>query len=102
MRKYRISKDLKPYIRRILLRSFYQCHIEAHKDTLWCHTNASSDTFHRIVQRAKCEKASSETGIFYVTTKEANNSLLLPVLLDQARTSVYRVIDDRQGERGIH
>ena len=93
MKKYRISKSMKPYIRR---------RIEEKDGQIWCHTNASSDTFHKIVQRAKCEKASSEDGIFYVTAKEANNALLLPVLLDQARTSVYRVIDDRQGERGIH
>lgn len=102
MKKYRISKSMKPYIRRILVRSFYRCRIEEKDGQIWCHTNASSDTFHKIVQRAKCEKASSEDGIFYVTAKEANNALLLPVLLDQARMSVYRVIDDRQGERGIH
>ena len=43
----------------------------------------SSDTFHKIVQRAKCEKLTKETGVFHVTNRERNNELYLTYLLDQ-------------------
>lgn len=102
MNKYRVSEGLKYYIRRILVRSFYSCYMFEQNGMIWCKTNASSDTFHRIVQRAKCEKVSMETGTFYVTTREANNALLMPILLEQAGVQVYQVIDDKDGTRTIH
>lgn len=103
MKKYRVSEQLKPYVRRILIRSFYKCSIAKDESgVLWCFTNASSDVFHRIVQRAKCEKATKETGIFQVTAREANNALLMPILLEQAKTTSFQVIDDKKGERIPH
>lgn len=74
MKKYRVSKELKKYVRRVLIRSFYKYHfITDDEGQCWCVTNATSDAFHQIVQRAKCEKATEETGVFMVTAKERNN-----------------------------
>ena len=68
MKKYRVSKELKKYVRRVLIRSFYKYHfITDDEGQCWCVTNATSDAFHQIVQRAKCEKATEETGVFMVT-----------------------------------
>ena len=70
MRKYKVSKELKPFVRRILARSFYKCKmIPDEHGQVWCYTNATSDTFHRVVQRAKCEKKSKETGFLQYTMK---------------------------------
>lgn len=100
MKKYKISEELKPYIRKILIRSFYQCKMTKDADNnLFCITNASSDTFHKIVQRAKCEKMSKETGSFYVTAKEAQNTMLLNCLLEQTGQKSFVVIDDKKRER---
>lgn len=58
MKKYRVSKELKKYVRRVLIRSFYKYHfITDDEGQCWCVTNATSDAFHQIVQRAKCENS---------------------------------------------
>lgn len=103
MRKsYRVSPGLKPLVRRILLRSFYTCRMHSDEDgTIWCDTNASSDTFHKIVQRAKCEKKTEETGTFWVTSREANNPVYLAELLRINKVKVFSVIDDKEGKKII-
>lgn len=99
MKNYKVSRELKPYVRRILLRSYYSCKMEREEHGYRCYTNAPSDAFHQISQRAKCEKATHDTGIFQVTAKEANNACLLPILLDAAGTTTYQVLDDHEGRR---
>lgn len=91
---YRVSPELKKYVRRILLRSFYTCHMYTDEEGQdWCATNCPSDSFHRIVQRAKCEKASEESGNFYVTAKEACNQAYLTGLMEFKGVQSYTVID---------
>ena len=47
MKKYRVSKELKKYVRRVLIRSFYKYHfITDDEGQCWCVTNATSDAFH--------------------------------------------------------
>ena len=100
MKKYKVSKGLKPYVRRILARSYHKYHMVTDGNgQIWCETDVSSDTFQRIVQRAKCEKRTEETGVFQVTAREANNRFLLNSLLKQAHTTAFAVIDDRDGSR---
>lgn len=98
MKKYRVSKGLKKYIRHILIRSYYRYRfVSDDEGQCWCITNATSDAFHQIVQRAKCEKITEETGMMMVTAKERNNPQLLTTLLKQNGTSVYQVINDANG-----
>lgn len=100
MKKYRVSTELKPYIRKILIQSYHSCRMSKDDDGQeWCETDASSGVFHRIVQRAKCEKATDETGVFQVTAKEAANEYRLNMLLDQANATSYQIIDDKDGIR---
>lgn len=100
MKRYRVSNSLKKYIRHILIRSFYRYHFVTDDDgQCWCVTNATSDAFHQIVQRAKCEKVTEETGTFMVTARERNNPQFLATLLKQNGTTVYQVIDDADGSR---
>ena len=68
----------------------------------YCTTNASSDTFHKIVQRAKCEKLTKETGVFHVTNRERNNELYLTYLLDASGVSAYQVVNDKDGSSNHH
>lgn len=67
--------------------------------TLWCYTNASSDTFHKVVQRARCEKRTKETGIFFVTTREANNPIMMEELDKMHPGTGVQIIDDKDGTR---
>lgn len=102
MKKYRVSKELKKYVRRVLIRSFYKYHfITDDGGQCWCVTNATSDAFHQIVQRAKCEKATEETGVFMVTAKERNNVKMLSSLLKQNGVTSYQVIDDADASRRL-
>lgn len=101
-KRYRVSNELKPYVRRVLMTSFYSCRMVIDKNKqCWCETNASSNTFHRIVQRAKCEKRSREDGTFYVTSREAESPTILRTLLQQRGLTSYEVIDDRDGTRSL-
>lgn len=64
MRSYKVSSSLRPYVRRRLRRSLYSCNMLQDTDGTWqCQTSASADTFHSIVEMAKADKLSDETGI---------------------------------------
>ena len=94
MKKYKVSDSLKNYVRRILTRSFYSCRmVRDETGQVWVYTNCSSNTFHRVVQRAKCEKASKEMDTFLVTKEEAGNLFLLRSLMDMANVKGYGIID---------
>lgn len=94
-KKYRVSKGLEPFVRRILLRSFYICNMEYdnNTDTIWCYTNCPPDAFHKVIQRAKCEKKERETGLLYLTKAEAANMLIADELMRLHNTTCFTVID---------
>lgn len=79
MRKYKIRKELEPYITRILFRCYYKFDTEYDKETntwyIW--VNCTSDVFHQIVMRAICEKKTKEDGLCYVTWEESKNMFRL-------------------------
>lgn len=77
MKTYRVSRDLYPYVRRSLLNHYYSCRILQDADyTLKCATNASSDTFHKIVQEARAQKKSMKIGSTWINKAEFNTALL--------------------------
>lgn len=56
MKKYRVSKELKKYVRRVLIRSFYKYHfITDDEGQCWCVTKARQMHFIRLysVQNVK-------------------------------------------------
>lgn len=98
-KRYRISPELKPYLRRVMARTYTPFLITKDKNgQWWCETNTSSDRFHMLVQRAKCEKRSKEDGTLYVTFKESQNAAFMALFLEQNNSSCYQIIDDRKNK----
>ena len=95
MKRYRVSNDLKKYVRRVLMLFHANWRMVKDKDgQIWCITNLTSNHFHKIVQRAKCEKASDETGIMHVTFKESCNGGFMAHMMRTRGKNSYIVIDD--------
>lgn len=92
-KKYRVSADLKPFIRGVLIRGFYHVRFAKEDEQWYCYTNCTSDAFHKVVQRAKCEKISKENGgALYVTEVEARNQGLINELMKQKGVNSYRIL----------
>ncbi len=99
-KRYRVSKELKPFVRRVLTLNHVTHRMEKDKDgQWWCVTRISSNHFHRIVQRAKCEKATEETGVLHVTYRESLNQAFTTALLKQRKETSFAVIDDDDAKR---
>lgn len=95
MYRYIIQKELKPYIRRIITRTFRTCQMKlSEEDKVICETDTDAAIFEKILARAKCEKLTKETGIFFVSKEEAEDPFLLPILLDQAKVTAFQVMTD--------
>lgn len=79
MKKYKVRKELKPYVTKILFRCYYKFDTEYEKetDTWYIWANCTSDAYHQIVMRAICEKKSKEDGLCYVTWQESKNMFRL-------------------------
>ena len=74
MRSYKVSCSLRPYVRKRLKKSLYSCTMLQDADGNWmCQTNASSDTFHTIVEMARSDKESEEFGIRIVPKNRINH-----------------------------
>ena len=88
-KKFKISPELKPYIRQLMARSEYHFRIKTEGDQLYLITNISGTKFHNIVQRAKCMKLSEETGIMHVTKRESENSALVMSLQNEYHANSF-------------
>ena len=94
MKRYKISKELKKYLRRVFVLGKLKWEVQKDENgQWWCITNISSNHFHRLVQRAKCEKATEETGVLHITYKESLNPAFATYLMHQVGTTSYCVID---------
>ena len=92
-KKYKASLGLKKDIRRILIRGFYHVSFSVEDGQLYCCTNCPSDAFHKVVQRAKCEKQSEKDGVLYVTEAEAANVAFVTDLMRTKGVTSYLIID---------
>lgn len=102
MKRYRVSQELKKYLRHVLVLNRVQWHMEKDESgQWWCVTNLSSNHFHRLVQRAKCEKATEETGVLHVTFKESQNQAFTTFLMQQRKVTSFCVIDDKDASRRL-
>lgn len=100
MKRYRVNYDLRKYVRQVLVLSRAKWRMVKDKDgQLWCITNLSSNHFHDLVLRARCEKVTEETGILHVTFKESCNTTFTNCLMRQRGVSHYCVIDDTDGTK---
>lgn len=102
MRQFKVSGNLKPFVNRILKESYYSSSMYTdNSGQAWCKTNASSDTFHRVVLRAKCQKMSAEEGVLCMTSEEYNNPFIRSSIMRAAGKNSCCVIDDYDGSRCV-
>ena len=95
MKRYRVSNELKKYVRRVLILSHAKWRMMKDEDgQVWCITNLTSNHFHKLVQRAKCEKATEETGTLYITFEESCNEAFVTYFLHMRGKSSFAIIDD--------
>ena len=73
------KKDcIRPYLRRNLLRGCYSCRFfRDEKGVLRCKTNASSETFHKMIVFSRSDRDSEKYGIKYVPYNKINMELIL-------------------------
>lgn len=73
-KRYKVADDLTMYLSNVMTRCFHpHIIIKDESGQHWCYTNASSDVFHRLVKRARCEKRSDADGVCYMTYDEYVN-----------------------------
>lgn len=89
MKKYRVKQEIRPYVRQELARCHFHCQMTEEEGQLWCYTNAPSDTFHKIVKRARCVQKTEETGIPFLTSEEFHNPLVRDTLLRHPGNNAY-------------
>ena len=87
--KFRISPELKPYIRAILAKREEKYRFKREDQQFYVLTDMSGVKFHNIVQRAKCIKLTNETGILHVTKRESENGELVEALKTEYKASSY-------------
>lgn len=87
--RFKISQELKPYIRQLMSRSENRFRIKEEDGALYLYCDMSGTKFHNIVQRAKCMKLSEETGILHVTKRESEDNELVMSLQKEFNTHSY-------------
>lgn len=93
MRTFRVSKALRQYVNGVLKRKNvpYQ-YIEKKGELLIQVEGLSGTQFHKIVQRAKCEKKSLETGSLYITKEESENPAAFTELMQVSGRTSFLVL----------
>jgi capsular polysaccharide biosynthesis protein len=75
MKRYLVSPELKPYLRRIMDRRSLDYNFQCADGKDYCNIYMSSNSFHKLIKRAACEKRSKEEGITFVTEEESSNPI---------------------------
>ena len=72
MKKYKVSRNLWPYIRKILIRRVRRYKVIRENGEIFVQLTISNKEFHDIVKRALCEKETAESadGYVYITPEE--------------------------------
>lgn len=80
-RVFRISQELRPYIRLALARQKVPSHIFTKDGKNYIRIRMSGEKFHKVVLRARCEKLTHDTGLLHVTEEESDNPLFMETVL---------------------
>lgn len=96
MKEYKTSKEIKPFLRGVLIRCMIPHQFKKKEDGFSVMTPVSGRQFHRYVSRAICEKKSKETGLFYVTKEEARRGDYIASLLESSGRSAYVVLGENE------
>ena len=99
MKTYKVSRDVRYFVRKELTRCHFDCQMAEGNCTLLCKTNAPSDAFHQVVKRARCAQKTQETGILFLTSDELNNPLMRKELFQSRKAVGCCILDDYDGTR---
>lgn len=91
-KKFKVSKDLRRNIKVVLTRTEIPHKFVREDDQWYCETVISGEKFHKIVQRAACEKRSQEDGVVYLTYRESKDPALTEALLKQFNSTGFVII----------
>lgn len=91
-RMFKVSNELKNHIRVVLTRLEIRHKFVRKNDQWYCATRLSGEKFHKIVQRAMCEKRSEEDGILYLTFRESQDPILVQSLLKTFKSNGFCII----------
>lgn len=73
MRTFKVKPEICRYLRKNLLNAYYSCRFFADENgNTRCKTNASSDTFHKMVIQSRCDLDSEESGLKHVPDHRLN------------------------------
>ena len=99
LKRYKINPDVKKYLRRVLVLARCKFRIRHDEDgNYYCYINLTSNHFHKLVLRARCEKATEETGMLHVTFEESCNEAFVTYLMAQRGVHSYAVVGDPSGK----
>lgn len=96
MKEYKTSKEIKPFLRGVLIRCMIPHQFQKKDDGYTVMTPVSGRQFHRYVGRAICEKKTKETGLFYVTKEESIRGEYIASLLESSGRSAYVVLGEKE------
>lgn len=94
-KRFKVSKELRKYIKPVLVRSEIPHKFFCEDGQWYCETIISGERFHKIVQRARCEKKSAEDGVLYLTYRESEDPGLSQAILEQFGKNGYVVISNQ-------
>lgn len=78
MKSFKVKPEICGHLRKNLLNAYYACRFFTDENgNTRCKTNASSDTFHKMVIQSRCDLDSEETGIKHVPDHRLNVDYLL-------------------------
>lgn len=78
MRTFKVKPEICSYLRKNLLNAYYACRFFTDESGITrCKTNASSDTFHKMVIQSRCDLDSEESGLKHVPDRRLNMDYFL-------------------------
>lgn len=94
--RFKVSKFLRRYVKCILITGEIPHKFTCEDGQWYCETNISGTKFHKIVQRAICEKKTKEDGLFYLTHRESEDLSLSQALLERFGRNGYVVLGTKR------
>lgn len=95
-RKFKVSDSLRKYVKMILVRMEIPNKFIQENGQWYCETVISGEKFHKIVQRAKCEKKTKEENLLHLTYRESQDPVLVKALLEQFNSNGFVIASKKK------
>lgn len=82
-KKFRISPENRRDMRTELLLAYIKYFFSEEDGQLYCYAKCSGERFHKLHDRAVCNRLTRETGIMHMTQREADDCLLFWAIADR-------------------